>query len=65
MEGKDTSGLPRVGKMSGEKHNFLQVREKSENFEKMSENFGHLTHVREFCGIMSRNCLGILSLHYF
>ena len=38
-----------------EKQNFLQVWEKSGNFEKMSKNFGHLTlvmefrHVREFC----------------
>ena len=37
------TGLPRVR----EKQNFLQVREMSGNFEKMSGN--HLTHVREFC----------------
>ena len=34
--------------MSGEKQNFLQVRELSGNFEKMSGNVGHLTNVREF-----------------
>ena len=33
-----------------EKQNFLQVRELSENFEKMSGNFGHLTNVREMSG---------------
>ena len=33
-----------------EKQNFLQDTEKSGNFEKMSGNFGHLTHVR---GILS------------
>ena len=33
----------------GEKQNFLWVRELSGNFEKMSGNFCHLTHVREFC----------------
>ena len=32
-----------------EKQNFLQVRELSGNFEKMSRNFVHLTNVREFC----------------
>ena len=33
-----------------EKQNFLQVRELSGNFEKMSGNFGHLTNVREMSG---------------
>ena len=43
------TGLPRVREMSG-KTNFLQVREKSGNFEKMSGNFGHLINVRELSG---------------
>ena len=33
-----------------EKQNFLQVRELSGNFEKMSGNFGHFTNVREMSG---------------
>ena len=33
-----------------EKQNFLQVRELSGNFEKMSGNFGHLSNVREMSG---------------
>ena len=33
-----------------EKQNFLQVREKSWNFEKMSGRFDYLTHVRELSG---------------
>ena len=33
-----------------EKQKFLQVRELSGNFEKMSGNFGHLTNVREMSG---------------
>ena len=33
-----------------EKQNFLQVRELSGNFEKMSGNFDHLTNVREMSG---------------
>ena len=33
-----------------EKQNFLQVRELSGNFEKMSGNFGHLTNVGEMSG---------------
>ena len=37
------------GKCQG-KRNFLQVREKSGNFEKMSGNFGHLINVRELSG---------------
>ena len=45
-----TSGLPRVREMSGKNEIFLQVREKSGNFEKMSGNFGHLTNVRELSG---------------
>ena len=36
------------GKVRG-KQIFLQVRELSGNFEKMSGNFVHLTNVREFC----------------
>ena len=60
------------GKCQG-KQNFLQVREKSGNFEKKSGNFGYVTHVREFwpcdpcqgivkefCHVMSGNCQGIL-----
>ena len=46
-----------------EKQNFLQVREKSGNFEKMSGNFDHLTHIRKFCHVMLGNCQGILSCH--
>ena len=43
-----------------EKQNFLQVREKSGNFEKTSGNFGHLTHVRELSGNFVMSCQGIL-----
>ena len=43
-----------------EKLNFLQVREKSGNFEKMSGNFGHLTHVRELSGNFVISCQGIV-----
>ena len=50
-----TPGLPHVREMSGEKLKFLQIREMSGNFEKMSRNFGHLTHVREFCDVMLEN----------
>ena len=42
--------LNRVATCQGnvrEKQNFLQVWEKSRNFEKMSGNFDHMTHVRE------------------
>ena len=54
-------GLPRVGEMSG-KAKFSPGRGKVGNFEKIkSENFGHLTHVREFCDVMLWNCQGILS----
>ena len=42
-----------------EKQNFLQVMEKSGNFEKMSGNFGHLTHVRELSGNFVMSCWGI------
>ena len=45
--------LNRVATCQGkvrEKQNFLQVRELSGNFEKMSGNFGHLTNVREMSG---------------
>ena len=45
--------LARVATCQGkvrEKQNFLQVRELSGNFEKMSGNFGHLTNVREMSG---------------
>ena len=45
-----SSGLPRVREKSGKNKNFLQVRELSGNFEKMSGNFGHLTNVREMSG---------------
>ena len=36
------------GKLGG-KQNFLQIRELSGNFEKMSGNLGQLTNVMEFC----------------
>ena len=39
-----------VSGKSQEKQNFLQVRELSGNFEKMSGNFGHLINVRELSG---------------
>ena len=48
-----TLAICRVATCQGnvrEKQIFLQVREKSGNFEKMSGNFGHLTHVRELSG---------------
>ena len=48
-----TPELLRVATCQGkvrEKQNFLQVRELSGNFEKMSGNFGHLTNVREMSG---------------
>ena len=54
------SGLPSVREMSG-KTNFVQVREKSGNFEKMAGNFGPLTHVRELSGNFLMSCQGILS----
>ena len=41
-----------------EKQNFLQVRETSGNFEKMSGNFGHLTHVRERSANFVMSCHG-------
>ena len=53
-----------------EKQNFLQVRELSGNFEKMSGNFGHLTNVREMSGnfVMTinffLNMVGIFLLAY-
>ena len=53
-----------------EKQNFLQVRELSGNFEKMSGNFSHLTNVREMSGnfVMTinffLNMVGILLLAY-
>ena len=43
-----------------EKQNFLQVKEKSGNFEKMSGNFSHLTHVRELSGNFVMSCQGIV-----
>ena len=43
------SGCHVSGKVR-EKQNFLQVRELSGNFEKMSGNFVHLTSVRELSG---------------
>ena len=54
--GVDVNGentINRVATCQGkvrEKQNFLQVRELSGNFEKMSGNFGHLTNVREMSG---------------
>ena len=54
-----------------EKLNFLQVRELSGNFEKMSGNFVHLTNVRELSGnfVMTINffpkIISILLLVYF
>ena len=47
-----------------EKQNFLQVREKSGNFEKMSGNFGHFTHVRELSGNFVMSCQGIVREFY-
>ena len=55
--------LNRVATCQGnvrEKQNFLQVREKSGNFERMSGNFGHLTHVRELSGNFVMSCQGIV-----
>ena len=43
-----------------EKQNFLQVREKSGNFEKMSRNLVHLTHVRELSRNFVMSCQGIV-----
>ena len=43
-----------------EKQNFLQAREKSGNFEKMSGNFSHFTHVRELSGNFVMSCQGIV-----
>ena len=43
-----------------EKQIFLQVREKSGNFEKMSGNFRHLTSVRELSGNFVMSCQGIV-----
>ena len=57
------------GKSQG-KTKFLQVRELSGNFEKMSGNFGHLTNVREMSGnfVMTinffLNMVGIFLLAY-
>ena len=48
-----------------EKPNFLHVRKKSGNFEKMSENFGHLSHVRESSGNFVMLCQGILTEFYY
>ena len=45
-----------------EKQNFLQVREKLGNFEKMSGNFGHFTHVLSWNFVMS--CQGIVGEFY-
>ena len=50
-------GLPHVG----EKTKFSPDQGKVREFEKMSGNFGHLTHVREFCDVVSENCWEILS----
>ena len=47
-----------------EKLNFLQVREKSGNFEKMSGNFGHLTHVKELSGNFVMSSQGIVREFY-
>ena len=48
-----------------EKQNFLQVREKSGNFEKMSMNFGHFTYVRELSGNFVVSCQGIVKEFYY
>ena len=54
-----------------EKQNFLQVREVSGNFEKMSGNFVHLTNVRELSGNFAMTInffpkmINILFLVYF
>ena len=42
------------------KQNVLWIREKSGNFEKMSGNFDHLTHVRELSGNFVMSCQGIV-----
>ena len=51
--------LPGLGNVR-KKQNFLQVREKSGNFEKMSGNFCHLTHVKELSGNFVMPCQGIV-----
>ena len=45
-----TAGVATCQGKVREKQNFLQVRELSGNFEKMSGNFDHLTNVREMSG---------------
>ena len=49
------------GKCQG-KTKFSPGQGKSGNFEKMLGNFGHLTHVREFCNVMSWNFVVTLFL---
>ena len=53
QQGVVSCSIYRVATCQGkvrEKQNFLQVRELSGNFEKMSGNFVHLTNVRELSG---------------
>ena len=52
LPSKSFPGLPRVGEIQ----NFLHVREKSGNFEKMSGNFGHFIHVSELSGNFVMSC---------
>ena len=54
-------GLPHVREISGKN----KIFSRSGNFEKMSGNFGHLTHVREFCHAMSGNCQGNFVMTFF
>ena len=53
------SGLPRVREMS-EKNKISPGQGKVVNFEKMSGNIGHLTHVREMSGNFVMLCQGIV-----
>ena len=48
-----------------EKQNFLQVRELSGNFEKMSGNFGHFTNVREMSGNFVMTIFSEHGWHFF
>ena len=48
----------------GEKQKFLQVRELSGNFEKMSGKFGFLTNVRELSGNFLMTIIFFLKVIY-
>ena len=58
------SGLPRVREISGKNKIFSRSGKSQGILKKMSGNFGHMTHIREFfrefCHVMSVNCQGIL-----